>query len=174
LTSLPIHLENLSPADSVYLSFFYEAQGYGDYPNPGDLLMLQLRKNDGNWKTVWTQDGSSSAVPLSNQQFKQVMIRIDSAAYFFNSFQFRFHNISTLSGNNDHWHIDYVRMNKGRFLADTTLNDLAITYRPSSILKNYQQMPWSQFKNFQSTELASFHKVRFRNNFPIPPSGKKC
>ena len=33
LTSLPIHLETVTPDDSVYLSFFYEKMGIGDFPN---------------------------------------------------------------------------------------------------------------------------------------------
>lgn len=167
LTSQPIHLENLSPADSVYLSFYYEAQGLGDYPNPGDELMLQLKKADGTWEQVWNHDGYTVPIPYSNQRFSLVMIPINDVDYFHNAFQFRFHNIATLSGNNDHWHIDYVRLDKNRFLADTTLNDLAMTEIPSTILKNYQQMPWSQFKNFQSAELNPTFKAKMRNNFNV-------
>ncbi len=167
LTSQPIHLESLSPADSLYLSFYYEAQGYGDYPNVGDELMLLFKKNDGTWKEVWSSDGYDKPIPFSQQKFTLVMIPVKDAAYFHNAFQFRFHNIATLSGNNDHWHIDYVRLDKNRFLADTTLNDLTITNIPSSVLKNYQQMPWSQFKDFQSTELGANFTVRMKNNFNV-------
>lgn len=167
LTSQPIHLENLSPADSLYLSFYYEAQGYGDYPNSGDELMLRFKKDDGTWEEVWSQDGYDNPIPYTQQKFTLVMIPIKDAAYFHNAFQFRFHNIATLSGNNDHWHIDYVRLDKNRFLADTALNDLAMTHLPSSILKNYQQMPWSQFKDFQSTELSTNFKAKMRNNFNV-------
>jgi len=167
LTSQPIHLENLSPADSLYLSFYYEAQGYGDYPNTGDKLMLSFKETDGTWTTVWDHDGYDKSIPYAQQKFTLVMIPIKETAYFHNSFQFRFHNIATLSGNNDHWHIDYVRMDKNRFLADTTLNDLAITYPPSTILKNYQQMPWSQFKDFQPLELGTGFTVKMKNNFNV-------
>jgi hypothetical protein len=50
LTSLPVRLDSvfkpvaraLTPADSVYLSFYYQPQGRGNAPEHGDLLMLQF------------------------------------------------------------------------------------------------------------------------------------
>ncbi len=49
LTSLPIRLDSLlslqyvlSPADSLYLSFFYQPQGTGDEPEPWDTLVLEF------------------------------------------------------------------------------------------------------------------------------------
>ncbi len=51
LTSQPLRLDSvftpvaakLSPADSVYLSFYYQPQGMGDAPEPGDSLVLAFR-----------------------------------------------------------------------------------------------------------------------------------
>ena len=56
LTSLSIRLDSsftegaraLSPADSVYLSFFYQPQGRGDKPETADSLLLQLGYPNGN------------------------------------------------------------------------------------------------------------------------------
>jgi len=50
LTSNPIRLDSvfepvtkaLSPADSLYLSFYYQPQGYGDAPESWDTLLLEL------------------------------------------------------------------------------------------------------------------------------------
>ncbi len=50
LTSHPIRLDSvfdpvvrpLSPADSLYLSFFYQPQGYGRKPEPQDTLILEF------------------------------------------------------------------------------------------------------------------------------------
>jgi hypothetical protein len=52
MTSQPIRLDSifspvvrkLTPADSVYLSFFYQPQGVGDDPEPWDTLMLEFGK----------------------------------------------------------------------------------------------------------------------------------
>ena len=153
LTSLPIHLETVTPNDSVYLSFFYEKMGIGDFPNDGDSLVLELKKLNGTWKKVWEMNGDAQTPTVI--KFTQVMIPIADNSYFFNNFQFRFRNYATTTGNNDHWHIDYVRLNANRSYTDTLLQDVAAVYTPGTILKNYEFMPWTQFKNYQSNELAA-------------------
>lgn len=151
LTSLPIDLDSVSVADSVYLSF-YEKMGIGDYPNVGDKLLLELKKNDSTWIKVWEMDGDASLPTVI--KFNQVMIRIADAGYFFNGFQFRFRNYATTSGNNDHWHVDYIRLDSSRNYTDTLIRDVAAVYTPGTILSKYQFMPWTQFRNNQSSELA--------------------
>jgi hypothetical protein len=57
LTSKPIRLDSifdpiaraLTPADSVYLSFYYQPQGYGNDPQPQDSLVLELGTYSGNF-----------------------------------------------------------------------------------------------------------------------------
>ncbi len=56
LTSQPIRLDSvfspvpakLDPADSLYLSFYYQPQGLGDAPEPGDSLVLAFRALTGD------------------------------------------------------------------------------------------------------------------------------
>ena len=56
LTSRPIRLdsvfapfpEKLSPADSLYLSFYYQPQGLGDAPEESDSLVLAFRETTGD------------------------------------------------------------------------------------------------------------------------------
>ncbi len=56
LTSVPIRLDSLfspiarklSPADSVYLSFYYQPQGRGNDPEPWDTLLLQMAYRTGD------------------------------------------------------------------------------------------------------------------------------
>ncbi len=56
LTSQPIRLDSifspvpakLTPADSLYLSFYYQPQGLGDAPEPGDSLVLAFRMLTGD------------------------------------------------------------------------------------------------------------------------------
>ncbi len=162
LTSQPIHLETLSASDSVYLSFFYEKMGIGDYPNVGDIFFLELKKNDGSWNEVWQMDGDASAPTII--KFRQIMIPITDIGYFFNNFQFRFRNIATTSGNNDHYHLDYVRLFAGRNSTDTLLQDVTAVYTPGTLLKNYEFMPWTQFRNNQADEIATTFPFVIRNN----------
>jgi len=57
LTSRPIRLDSifdpipkaLTPADSVYLSFYYQPQGYGNDPQPQDSLVLEFGFYTGNF-----------------------------------------------------------------------------------------------------------------------------
>ena len=48
LTSYPIKLGDLTPADSVYLSFYYQPQGWGDVPLPYDSLVLEFGVYNGD------------------------------------------------------------------------------------------------------------------------------
>ncbi len=159
LTSQPILLGNLKPADSVYLSFFYQPGGLGDYPNTtffnatnfgialGDSLVLEFKTSDGQWKRVWASDGVMSSKP-----FAQVFVPLTSPAFFHNSFQFRFRNYATRIGQYDCWHIDYIRLDKNRSALNDVLNDAAWQTIPSSWLRNYRAMPWNQFFPFQNQE----------------------
>ncbi|MDB5282918.1 MAG: hypothetical protein JWO06_1993, partial [Bacteroidota bacterium] len=150
LTSNPIDLSTTSPADSVYLSFFFEPQGLGDYPDLVDSLIVEFKDNSGAWRIVWSDTGNLDpfAVP---DTFRQVMIKVDTLtipySYYFNTFQFRFRNKASLYGNNNHWHIDYVKMDKNRSFSDTVIHDMAFVYPFPSILKNYTQLPAVQFNN---------------------------
>lgn len=148
LTSKPINLSGLSDADSVYLSFFYEPKGLGDYPDKDDSLLLEFRDNSSEWRTVWSDTGYASLAGV-NLKFKQVLIQVPALVfpytYFHNTFQFRFRNKASLYGNNDHWHIDYVELDKNRSNQDTLIQDIAFIYPFPTVLKNYTLMPADQF-----------------------------
>lgn len=138
-TSKPIDL-NYQVLDSVYLSFFYEPQGYGNYPEEEDSLVLEFFSPvDREWHHVWAIEGSDSVV------FQQVMIPISDSAYLHNGFQFRFKNYATLSGALDHWHIDYIRLDSARTLFDTAFTDVAFVEKAPSMLTTYEAMPWKHF-----------------------------
>jgi hypothetical protein len=77
LTSNAIRLDSvfepitkaLSPADSVYLSFYYQPQGYGDEPEIGDSLLLEFSYLTGD--TVFSHIDSilvSASYYLENEQ----------------------------------------------------------------------------------------------------------
>jgi hypothetical protein len=148
-TSKPLLLSSTSWNDSVYLSFFYQPEGLGNYPNAPDSLVVEFRNEyTGNWDMIWSIPGFSS--PPADITFKQVLLKfpqtiIPARNYFYDGFQFRFRNKSTLSGNNDHWHIDYVKLDKNRSINDTIINDIAFVEPYPSILKRYTLMPADQF-----------------------------
>jgi hypothetical protein len=180
LTSLDIRLDSsftlnkaLSPADSVYLSFYIQPQGIGDDPQRDDSIVLQFYAPDtGVWHTVWHHEG----MPLDSfktkygSDFLQVLIPITDTVYFKPNFKFRFFNYASIPGNNipswrsgvyDHWNLDYVYLNAGRDYQDTYRQDLAITGNVSSLLTNYTAMPWNQFKANTAAEMNHAIEIRY-------------
>ncbi len=160
LTSKPIFIGD-SPIDSVYLSFYFQPGGFGDYPNANDSLILEFKSNTGEWVEIWQTVNSLGNVP---QSFKLAMVPVEDI-YFYDGFQFRFRNWAGVNGNNDHWNIDYVYVDENRTFNDTLFRDVAIIYPPEKYLKQYRQMPWNQFKDHQASEIALEHGVFMYNNF---------
>ena len=153
LTSKPIDLSGLSNIDSVYLSFYYQPMGLGDWPNKKDSIIVEMRdKNDGKWYPIWHDTGYASAGTTPTADFLKANILIyrgPSASDpdpFYKGFQFRFKNYASLAGNNDHWHIDYVRLDKNRFINDDLISDIAVINPVPSILKYFTLMPYKQFR----------------------------
>jgi hypothetical protein len=143
LTSVPLKLNDRVKTDSVYLSFFIEPQGVGDRPNDGDSLVLEFRSLNlfpTAWQTVW----HASVVNYPINKFTQVFVFIDSV-YLHDDFQFRFKNIGSRTGSLDQWHVDYVRIDRGRRPGDISYADYAVTSSPPSLLKKYYSMPRRQY-----------------------------
>ena len=169
LSSQPINLgAPVTPGDSLYFSFYYQSTGRGNSPETKDSLVLEFKRcyfdvttqtTICNWDWIWARKGYIPANKDSN--FHYVLIPIKDPAYFTNDFQFRFKNYATLSGNVDHWHVDYVYLDAQRNYLDTVLNDVAFVYEPKSILKRYQSMPWEQFKQADCKDSIS---TLIRNN----------
>jgi hypothetical protein len=157
LASQPFDLSGLNNADDVFLSFFFQSQGFGERPDAGiDFLRAEFLHPDGYWVEQWR--GAADSV----RPFRQVFLHVKDD-FLYDGFQFRFVRYGRLSGNLDHFHIDYVRMDKDRdTIFDKNLTEMAYQYLPSGLLKRYYVMPYNQF---DSTELSNQHSVQIRNNF---------
>lgn len=156
LTSKPIDLTTV--VDSVYLSFYYQPKGMGNQPEAKDSLRLEFfRKSDSTWVRKWAVPGAALA------PFKLVMIPVD-VQFQSDSFQFRFKNYATLSGNVDHWNVDYVYLNDNRTFSDTTLNDVALTRNYYNMLNGYSAMPWTHYMVDSLNNMSSVINVEYRNN----------
>ncbi|MCB9246285.1 MAG: T9SS type A sorting domain-containing protein [Flavobacteriales bacterium] len=149
--------QGLSPADSLYFSFFYQARGLGDYIKPLDSLILEFFDRDGNWIRVWDRAGTGFTV------FDPVMIRLDSARYFHNAFRFRFRNWTHYWGNNNHWHIDHIYLDSKRKGGVLSTDDYTIQTPPSSMLRRYASMPLDHFLVDPAAEQADSSIVRIAN-----------
>ena len=233
LTSRPIRLDSvfeptakaLSPADSVYLSFYYQPQGRGNDPQPKDSLVLEfghytndsifwyvdsieislgvyispddtifpddilfspcdstwgttvfdtlyfldyvtlpcdsVYRPDTDWEWVWSSKGmtlDTFKVNVANTDtgyFKQVMIPLTDTNFFRKDFQFRFFNYASIASDNlqswqsncDYWSVDFIYLNHGRTREDTTYEYITFTDRAPSFLKEYESMPFTQYRD---------------------------
>jgi len=225
----------LSPADSIYLSFYYQPQGAGDEPESWDTLILEfayrgdtvfshvdsvqvpaeywlaspddtippltpLKTPDGigcdtnlfiityeiitwndlvtmpcdsvfgpdtMWKSVWHAEGMklSEFKEQYGRDFVQVMVPLyndpSDSIFFYDSFQFRFRNYASIAddiipswrSNQDQWNVDYVYLDYNRFAGDTTYRVLTFSQKAPTFLKEYQVMPYRQYRAGSVTNL---------------------
>lgn len=183
LTSQIIDLEK-ADTQSLWLSFYYQPQGYGNAPEKEDSLIVEVTTDGKKWKKVWGTEGSSfeefgkKILKLNLKQnidtnaFKLVMIPLKEKVYKTNKFQFRFVNYASLSGkfnletaiNSDHWNIDYVYLNDHRSETDTIFKDVAFVKPPNSFLRYWQSVPWRHYREVQKQELSK-EFLHIRNNY---------
>jgi hypothetical protein len=149
LTSKPLKLD-YKASDSIYLSFYYEPQGNGNYPEEEDSLVLEFLSYDRQWHYVWSKEGFDSIV------FQQVLIPILDSIYLHDGFQFIFKNYATLSGALDHWHIDYVHLDSARTKNDTDITDVTFIEGAPSMLSEFEAMPWEHFLADSSMKDSTF------------------
>ena len=166
LTSQPINL-NYAASDNIMLSFYYQRGGLGDFPELHDSLTLSFfAPYENKWFSVWRASGST------DDTFRQATLPITDERFLKNGFRFRFINYASLPqnsdlsmiGNCDHWNIDYVLLDKNRHAGDTVYHDVAFRNGTRSLLKNYESMPWSHFKEVQLQEMGEFIPIHYRNN----------
>ncbi len=153
---------DLSAVDTAFFLFYHQPQGFGDNPQGQDSLSLEFLSDSLGvklWKKVWSVPGNSL------HEFHKNVIMIYDQEFLYNSFQFRFSNIATLSGNFDHWHIDYIKLDSYFLPVDTsTLNDVAFVYEAPSFLKRYNEMPWLHFQDNITDEINDTLNILLRNN----------
>jgi hypothetical protein len=167
LTSLPINLE-YPGRDDIYLSFYYQPGGLGDTPEEGDSLLVDFWVSDSSvWETVWSHMGHEA------DSFIQVYIHVQENKYLKKGFRFRFKNLVSLptssqnldlTGNVDHWHIDYVYLDTSRNSSGTAIHDVSMISPLPSLLKSYESIPWTHFPKARIPEIESTVSISYRNN----------
>ena len=162
LTSLAINLKDSSGkifnlADSFFLSFYFQRQGIGDPSDSRDSILMQFKDKNGNWHTHWRATGGSVA------PFSFIILGIKNVNFLFKGFQFRFINFSRNTGNLNQWHIDYIHLARNRKSNVNYYDDIAIQSRPSSLLKNYFEMPYDHFQSDSAQQKAKLIFVNANN-----------
>lgn len=162
LIGKPLDLSGNSPADSIYFSFLYQKEGFGDVPEESsttsDSLYLEFYSPvDQLWKRVWRTG------PGQTTDFKVAHIAVKDPIYFQKGFQFRFSNYGSLAGALDHFHVDYVDFRTLSGYQDTLFKDFAIVYPISSLIQDYISVPWKHYRNNPTGKMSSEVDVTVRN-----------
>ena len=162
LTSKPIDMSGIGAADSVYFSFLYQTEGFGDVPEGSDSLILEFYAKDLlQWIHVWSTNGKPSG------DFEVGHIRLENTEFFKKGFQFRFKNYGGLSGSLDHFHIDYVHLRTLSGYQDTLFKDYGIVYPVNTLIKDYTSVPWDHWKNNFAGKMSDAVEVVVRNGSNI-------
>jgi hypothetical protein len=167
LTSKPIDLSSFNAGDSVYFSFLYQKQGFGDIPEEGDSLVVDFYAKDlDQWFRVWSTNGG----PVG--PFEVAHFRITAEKYFKKGFQFRFRNYGSLAGSLDHFHVDYVHLRALSGYQDTLFKDFAFVYPVGSLLKTYTSVPWDHFKNSPTGKMNNAAELVVHNGSNLPENNQ--
>lgn len=149
LTSQPINLQfkrigsstiNYKPTDSIYISFFVQRQGIGDAPELEDSLHLYFKNIRNEWIRTWAIAGDFVG------EFKEYFVPIAHYDYLTPNFQFRFVNYTKATGNLNHWHLDYIRIEKNRRFGEKTIQDVGINQVTNGLFMDYSNVPFSHYK----------------------------
>ena len=140
--------------------FYFQSKGIGDTPEISDTICLELLNDTLGWEMIWYSISDTSMT-----SFKKIVHVIDDSRFMHNKFQFRFRNYATVSGNFDHWHLDYIKLDNFNSITDTLyLDDVSFVYNSPSILKRYSRMPLNHFIGYENDEIKDSIDVLLRNN----------
>jgi hypothetical protein len=159
LTSQPIDLSGLTAASNVVLSFFWQAGGLGEAPDPTDSLLVQVKSAANQWRTIHTLKDTTPVV----EDFQYVSVPINTADLLHAGFEFRFMAFGRPAGMYDIWNIDYVYLGQNRQLNNPSVRDLAVSGPLKSVLKQYTAMPWDQFNVNPQGETAAYDSTVLSN-----------
>lgn len=173
LTSLPFNLSGKLPKDSIYMSFFWQAQGLGDMPLTSEFLSLEFKTSANQWVPVWKQMGPAVTVDT----FKIEMIPVKDPLYLHKGFQYRFRSYGVLNGRFNVWNVDYIYIDTARSIIKTSgttyTKDISIISTSRSVLKNYTSIPYKHIKSLPVADMTAETNQGFmeiRDNTYVPGS----
>ncbi|MGB3465912.1 MAG: T9SS type A sorting domain-containing protein, partial [Cyclobacteriaceae bacterium] len=165
LTQVPVNKRN-----TVFMSFFWQANGFGEIPDLNDSLSLSFLDADSNWVSQNINPGSIrnnaltggpdilrfSPVNPEEQIFTQTILQVE-AEFFHENFRFKFQSFGSSQGPFDSWLIDYIYINFDRDRFDLNHDDRAISKGLDINFAGYQAIPFDHFFNNELIEDQSFN-----------------
>lgn len=160
-------LSGLSPDDSLYLSFYYQAGGRGNAPEESDSLVVEFRTEpDSNgvftWVNAWSANGA-----VADSNWRYALIPVTDSSFFHDGFQVRFRTYGNLGGRFDLWFVDYLALAAGRNFQDTSAADVGIAQVEGALFDSLWATTARAFQASPVTQLGEL-TVTVRNNGNTP------
>lgn len=170
LTSKGIDLSTTQ--DSVYLSFFYQAGGYGEAPESGDSLSLYFYSPvTQEWSWAWGVDASQAS-----GNFEVALVPVTDPSHLQAGFKFRLVSYGALAGAYDIWNVDYFLLDDQRNYNSNPFirKDPAFTRPFPSLLNDYEAIPWFHYtpqlaQVLNKQDLTLYYQRNARTNPPATP-----
>lgn len=149
LVSDSIDLSGYNEADDIYLSFYWQAGGNVEIPDPGDSLTLEFYNaladtaSGSPWERIWSKDGGDV---LYDSVFYPEIFKVEQR-FMTDRFLFRFQSYGDQDGPFDAWHLDYIYLDDDRSAADITngFDDAAFSGQMTSPITPFTSIPAHQF-----------------------------
>lgn len=160
LQSDTLDLSGYLESDEIYLSFYWQAGGNVEMPDPGDSLILQFSNPTAatGWETIWLKDGEDVQY---DSLFYQEAFKLEQR-FLRDDFLFRFQSYGDQDGPFDAWHVDWIYINAGRDNEDFFYLDRGFTGQLTSPLSPFKALPINQYKA-NPIELTSVQTVQAFN-----------
>jgi photosystem II stability/assembly factor-like uncharacterized protein len=139
----------------LFISFFFQPgnRQMQLIPDPEDSLVLQARRPNGTWTSLWNTRGSSVQSSVDRFFYRSILIPEELKS---KGFKFRFINFGTQNGNFDVWNLDYVRVDGEHGPNDSTDLDYGIGRPFPRLMKSWSALPIPQLEYVQENNLDVF------------------
>ena len=131
-----------SKRNTMFFSFFWQANGLGELPDEEDSLSVQFLANDSTWITTWSTSGG---LDNEHEKFRQEIIPVSDGRFYHSNFRIKFQSFINRGGPYDTWHIDYIYLNQNRHINDTLHFDRGLSGSISLLFPPYYEIPAHQF-----------------------------
>lgn len=146
LVSDKINLSSKSLGDSIYLSFFWNFNINGEFPDYEDSLKIDFLNINNDWITVW--DANGGLLNFKNQfTFDDILVEND---FLHQNFMFKIYNKGNSEGPFDSWLIDYVYLDENRNKNDSIFLDRTLSFQANKIFKDHISIPYSHILSSNS------------------------
>lgn len=159
LTQVPVNRQN-----SIFMSFFWQANGLGETPDNDDMLSLFFMDREGNWVQQDINDEQIREASLvggpdilrfdpndpTRQIFTQKILQVDES-FIHEDFRFMFRSFGSQQGPFDSWLIDYVYLNYARSANDLVYEDRAFATGNRLTFGGYHSIPSEHLFNNRAT-----------------------